>query len=36
MYIDGHNLYKKMPNLFCYSYLANIILLRPKNLESIY
>jgi hypothetical protein len=23
MYIDGHNLYKKMPNLFCYSYLWN-------------
>src|SRR5450759_102330 len=21
MYIDGHNLYKKIPNLFCYSYL---------------
>src|SRR5665811_118896 len=31
MYIDGHNLYKKMHNLFCYSYLAH----RVSTLQSL-
>ena len=25
MYIDGHDLYKKMPNLFCYSYSVEVL-----------